>query len=233
MTREKKDPETRTKELLLAAEHVFSQTGYENSTVEAITKEAGVAKGTFYLYFESKDDLLAQLASYRAEQLFETLHREVGALQTSAPRKLAAFHKRSFQWKMSTWGTTGDYLHTLSRDESISLRYHLNSSFIENLTPLVASIIKQGVDEGSFEVTDPELAGEIILILVVGLSERLVPYFPRLKQEPGLAAEMMKKIRAMEEAEKRILGIEEAALRLYDVDFEKAFLGEGLGKKAS
>jgi AcrR family transcriptional regulator len=230
VTREKKDPETRTKELLLAAEHVFSQTGYENSTVEAITKQAGVAKGTFYLYFDSKDDLLVQLASYRAEQLFETLHQEVGALQAPAPRKLAAFHQRSFQWKISTWGMTGDYLHALSRDESISLRYHLNHSFVENLTPLIASIIKQGVDEGSFEVTDPELAGEIILILVVGLSERLVPYFPRLKQEPGLAAEMMKKIRAMEEAEKRILGIEEAALRLYDVDFEKAFLGEELGK---
>jgi AcrR family transcriptional regulator len=233
LTREKKDPETRTKELLLAAEHVFSQTGYDNSTVEAITKEAGVAKGTFYLYFESKDDLLTQLASYRAEQLFKTLHREVGALQASAPRKLAAFHKRSFQWKISTWGMSGDYLHALSRDESISLRYHLNSSFIENLTPLVASIIKQGVDESSFEVKDPELAGEIILILVVGLSERLVPYFTRLKQEPGLATEMMKKIRAVEEAEKRILGIEQPALQLYDINFGKVFLGEGMGEKGN
>lgn len=54
------------KELLLnAAEKLMSKKGYEKTTVEEITNEAGVAKGTFYVYFKSKEDVLFDLLESR------------------------------------------------------------------------------------------------------------------------------------------------------------------------
>ena len=47
--------------ILKAATHVFAQRGYFQSQVADIAREAGVAAGTVYLYFRSKDDLLVSL----------------------------------------------------------------------------------------------------------------------------------------------------------------------------
>ena len=54
-------PEERREELLNAALHCFLKQGVEATTIEQITTTAEVAKGTFYLYFSSKEELLAGL----------------------------------------------------------------------------------------------------------------------------------------------------------------------------
>ncbi|MDY6851803.1 MAG: TetR/AcrR family transcriptional regulator, partial [Thermodesulfobacteriota bacterium] len=56
-----KDKETRIKEIQSAARKVFFKKGYLASTVEEIAKQAGIAKGTVYLYFDNKDDLYISL----------------------------------------------------------------------------------------------------------------------------------------------------------------------------
>src|ERR1035438_2043651 len=53
-----KPPETRRDELMNAAERLFLSEGVAATTIEQITSAAAVAKGTFYLYFSSKDDVL-------------------------------------------------------------------------------------------------------------------------------------------------------------------------------
>jgi hypothetical protein len=55
--------EFRTAEILDAARTVFAQRGFAGATIDAIALAAGVAKGTVYLYFESKRELF--LASLR------------------------------------------------------------------------------------------------------------------------------------------------------------------------
>ena len=53
---------TRTRaKLIEAAEHVFSAVGYADASVVRITERAGVAQGTFYLYFESKLQIFEEL----------------------------------------------------------------------------------------------------------------------------------------------------------------------------
>jgi AcrR family transcriptional regulator len=56
-----KPPEERRGELLDAARHLFLEQGVGPTTIEQITAGAQVAKGTFYLYFKSKDDLRSAL----------------------------------------------------------------------------------------------------------------------------------------------------------------------------
>ena len=66
---------TRTK-LLEAAEHVFAQFGYSEASIVRITEAAGVAQGTFYLYFASKLEIF--------EELVEDLNRRVRHAMTEA-----------------------------------------------------------------------------------------------------------------------------------------------------
>ena len=59
--------------ILDAAERIFARHGFYAAKVSDVAKEAGVADGTIYLYFKSKDDLLISLFARRMQQLNEAL----------------------------------------------------------------------------------------------------------------------------------------------------------------
>src|SRR5213596_602037 len=56
-----KSAEDRRREIMDAAVEVFTSKGVAGATVSDITQAAGVAKGTFYLYFDSKEHVVAAL----------------------------------------------------------------------------------------------------------------------------------------------------------------------------
>ncbi len=58
MIRVTKDPEIRQAELMDAAQELFILLGYQQTTVSTIVKKVGVAQGTFYYYFASKEAIL-------------------------------------------------------------------------------------------------------------------------------------------------------------------------------
>ncbi|WP_297507274.1 TetR/AcrR family transcriptional regulator [Thermococcus sp.] len=57
-----KSPGKTREKLVSAAMELFARKGFDKTTVDEIVAKAGVAKGTFYLYFKSKDDLIKELA---------------------------------------------------------------------------------------------------------------------------------------------------------------------------
>ncbi|MDQ0059172.1 TetR/AcrR family transcriptional regulator [Paenibacillus harenae] len=61
MLREARKQETK-KQIIYHAVALFKQKGYENVTVEEITKSCGIAKGTFFNYFEKKEHILLHVA---------------------------------------------------------------------------------------------------------------------------------------------------------------------------
>lgn len=58
--------------LVASASRLFTETGVEKVSVEEIARQAGVAKGTFYLYFHDKEQLRDLIISREAARLFET-----------------------------------------------------------------------------------------------------------------------------------------------------------------
>jgi TetR/AcrR family fatty acid metabolism transcriptional regulator len=65
-------PDQRRQQLLDAATWVFARTGFRNASITDIIERAGVARGTFYLYFKSKDDIFRLIV--------ETFHGQTVAL---------------------------------------------------------------------------------------------------------------------------------------------------------
>ncbi len=63
--------------LLQTAFHLFAEKGFAKTTISDIVDKAGLAKGTFYLYFKDKYDLRDQLIAYKANRLFEETFQEM------------------------------------------------------------------------------------------------------------------------------------------------------------
>ncbi|MCK5414930.1 MAG: TetR/AcrR family transcriptional regulator, partial [Thermoplasmata archaeon] len=64
MARTVKKPEERRIEFLLTAQKLFMEKGYYATSVDDIVGEMGVAKGLFYYYFKSKEDLVSQMVDH-------------------------------------------------------------------------------------------------------------------------------------------------------------------------
>lgn len=74
--------------ILDAALKVFAERGFYNAKVAEVARQAGVADGTIYLYFENKDDLLISLFEDRMEFLIRRLREDLATLDGDAPSKI-------------------------------------------------------------------------------------------------------------------------------------------------
>ena len=72
--------------ILEAAIETFAQRGFHHARVSDVARQAGVADGTIYLYFKSKDDLLISLFEEKMEEIVETFRVEVNASERSHDR---------------------------------------------------------------------------------------------------------------------------------------------------
>src|SRR5215510_13262218 len=71
-------PEKRPEEILDAAMRVFSRRGLHKTNLEEVAREAGISKGTIYLYFKSKEDLFiaaAQRVVFHLQELSPELQQ--------------------------------------------------------------------------------------------------------------------------------------------------------------
>lgn len=60
--RKEREKERRRHQIMVAAKRVFSEKGFNKTTIEDIAREAELSPGTLYLYFKNKDDLYASLS---------------------------------------------------------------------------------------------------------------------------------------------------------------------------
>jgi AcrR family transcriptional regulator len=165
MARVTKEPEVRREELLDVALDLCVSDGFESTSVERITNAAGVAKGTFYHYFTSKQDLLVQLVRRFGDGLFDYLEREMAAVHGEAVTQLRELIRLSGSWKMDRVDTSLSYVPFLFKPENYTLRHQLFSEWLERTRPLLVGIVAQGAREGAFDVDDADATTSVILTL--------------------------------------------------------------------
>ena len=154
------DREARRAELVSAAEAVFAKQGVANTAVSDIVKAAGVAQGTFYLYFDSKDDAVLAVVDRIAQGLVEETTDRV-ATSVSAVDKIM-----SFSGVLSDAGSepgAAALVDLMHLPENRLLHDRLAEDMTGRLVPLLRGVIQQGVTEGDFAVDDPQAAAWFVL----------------------------------------------------------------------
>ena len=137
--------------ILDAAERIFAQNGFYNARVAQIARSAGVADGTIYLYFKSKDDLLISLFESRMEMVNTRLSRAAAVAGRPAEKLLVII--RTFLEMVRDNPPVAEVLTIELRQSSKFMKEYSNPRFGEFLK-LIAGIIAEGQESG-------ELSGAI------------------------------------------------------------------------
>lgn len=206
MSRTAKEPEQRKKDILKAAQRLFREKGYEKTVISDIVKLAGIAQGTFYIYYKSKEDIflavLENLSEERVGKIIDIQKRE----DLNAIQKFNLIAKIEFDLKRRQDDLFLE-LHT-EKNAGVHQKFIINS--INKLIPVYASIIEQGVIEGAFNTKYPKEAAEYMLVATGFMFD------------PGIfhtnLEDLKIKAKAAEDIAERILGVHKGILNIPNID---------------
>lgn len=158
MKRTVKKPSERKEEIIQAATHLFQTKDYEHTSMQDIIEYLGIAKGTIYHYFRSKDELLEAVIMYIVDANLKLMQARVAEAKGDALQKFKILSDASNM--AVTHATIWQGLH---RPGNEAMHTRLLAVALIKQAPLYAQVIQQGCDEGIFKTTTPLEAAEFIL----------------------------------------------------------------------
>lgn len=226
-----KEYDERKTEFLNTAMALFMQQGYDQTSVNAIINAVGVSKGAFYHYFKSKEELLDQLAERAAEQSLAGAQAIVDDPGLSAVEKLNALFAQTNQFKAQNRDLMIAIAQVFYSDGNILLRSRLSERSVERVAPIMAQILKQGQQEGSMNMVNPEetarfvlrIGTEVVQTFASGLGSG--PYGPA-HLSPEARDQIKVAMEVYERSVERILGLNDGSLTLIDEAIIELITGE-------
>ncbi|WP_053958186.1 TetR/AcrR family transcriptional regulator [Sulfobacillus thermosulfidooxidans] len=166
------DSEDKREDLLRAAAAEFAAKGFDRANINEIAINAGLGKGTVYLYFSSKKDLYLAVLQYIVDQ-FNAVSETILALPISPMAQLAqaveAFiHLDPDLIPFARIWVRHQFHHTPEFREDVDTIFaQLRQPFCE--------IVESGVARGEFATSYPTITGYFILSLLVMIMPELDP----------------------------------------------------------
>ncbi|MDA3128954.1 TetR/AcrR family transcriptional regulator [Aliibacillus thermotolerans] len=155
-------------QIIEAAVRVIAANGFHNAQVSKIAKEAGVADGTIYLYFNNKEDILISLFEEKMSAFVEKTKQRMSE-SDSLEEKLRAIVEMHF--KQLAANTDLAIVTQLElRQSSSKLRYRINEVLKDYLT-LMEDLIIEGINK---KVFFPELNEKLARQMLFGTLDEVV-----------------------------------------------------------
>jgi TetR/AcrR family fatty acid metabolism transcriptional regulator len=131
--------------IINAATKIFAKKGFYQAKVSEIAKEAGVADGTIYLYFENKDSILISLFEEQMRRVLENMREEISK-ETDPVKKIEKFalnHLKLIEQNKDV----AEIIQVELRQSSKFMKEYKNEKFAEYLN-LIGDIIQEGQKKG-------------------------------------------------------------------------------------
>lgn len=160
--------------LLDSAFSLFINNGFSKTSISDIVNTAGVAKGTFYLYFKDKYDIRNHLIAHKASQVFEAAYLELQA------------HSEITDFEEQILFVIDHILDQLDTNHNLVslISKHLSWGFVKNSliytpgkdTPSILTIFTTMLENAAHTYSSPELMMYMILEIVSGTSYNAILY---------------------------------------------------------
>jgi TetR/AcrR family fatty acid metabolism transcriptional regulator len=153
------DSPTRAR-ILRAAEQRFASFGYRHTAISEIARDAGVAAGTLYRYFENKEEIFRAVMR-EGLTCWLDVARRVLAEPRSALERLLRLGQASIEFNRENSLVNSVY----RRDGEIifaPLLEELHAQLVTQNVAMIADVIRDGMREGTFRDVDPERAAFVL-----------------------------------------------------------------------
>jgi AcrR family transcriptional regulator len=165
--------------LLQAAATVVGEVGYANASIALITAKAGVAQGTFYNYFESRQDILDKLLPTLGEEMLAHIRQ-----CASGGTNYTEIEERIFRGFFSFLGKTPHFSRILNEAESFAPAGH--KQHFDNVSKKYLRLFHRSKLEGEFPNYSEAELEVVVFILLAARSYLALRYLGRPAQKSSL-----------------------------------------------
>ena len=194
-----KDAAERKNEILDVAEELFTQKGFDDTSTNDIINVIGIARGTLYHHFKSKEEILDAVIERMEGQLLAT------ARMIATDRSIPILQRLTQTIMALNVDTTlgNEVIKQVHRPQNALLHQKMQKRIIAEIVPIVGNLIFEGATLGIFNTKHPIEAAEMIMIYSNIAFDEMMEY-PR--------DEIMKKIQAFIYHTERVLGAKQGIL---------------------
>lgn len=174
-----KEADERRNEILDAAERLFAKQGFDGTSTADILKEVGIARGTLYYHFKSKEDILDGMIQRMTQRML------------AKASKIAVNHEipvimRITQTIMSLNldNKLGDEIMAqVHRPQNALLHQKMQASLLEGVNPLITTLVEEAVREGICRTDYPAEAVEMMMMYSNAAFDDMMDYMPEERQK--------------------------------------------------
>ncbi|AIQ29126.1 MULTISPECIES: TetR/AcrR family transcriptional regulator [Paenibacillus] len=157
-----KEAEIRRNEILDAAEELFGQKGFDGTSTGDILGKVGIARGTLYYHFKSKEDIM--------DALIERTNANIlGAAQHIAADKSIPVIDRILRVVMALNisggnGSSTEIMEHIHKPQNALMHQKIQKAIISGVPPILTPIICEGIEQGIFNTQYPYECMEMVVI---------------------------------------------------------------------
>jgi AcrR family transcriptional regulator len=214
-------------QILDATQRLIYTKGYERMTIQDILADVQISSGAFYHYFDSKPAVLEAFIERIRQAVEQPLLPIIRDPHLSAIEKLQGFFDTLDRLRIAHKTDVVKLGRVWYTDDNAIVRQKVDEAVVEQRTPLLTEIVRQGIREGLFTTAYPDQAGEVILSLLHGMGNTHAKLLLSLEQEHdemGCITRIVTVHAAYMDAIERVLGAPPHSLYRTDAEAVKVWV---------
>ncbi|HEY3083832.1 MAG TPA: TetR/AcrR family transcriptional regulator [Candidatus Dormibacteraeota bacterium] len=208
-----------------AAQRLMQTKGYEQMSIQDLLDELEASRGAFYHYFDSKQALLEAVIDRMVDAGLAEVAPVAGDPELSAIRKLEGVFTGIGRWKTERRALVLSLITVWMSDDNAIVREKLRRTMVQRLVPMLAPIIQQGIDEGTFHAQAADETARVFVMLLQGFQDIATELF--LDRQAGRIelATVEETFAHYSAAIERILGAPAGSIHMIDRTVLQAWFG--------
>ena len=164
------DKEEKRCDIALASIALFSEKGIQQTSIDQIAKSAGVAKGTIYLYFKNKEEIVFTIWDILTQQHEEVFYTRINPNMSAKEKILEYYNFSECQEGLDKEQTLILFQHFVSSMliDKTSLYTAYFESFFQKDYDFITKYLYEGIDKGEFVIDDVDMLANSIIMLLKG-----------------------------------------------------------------
>ena len=156
-----KEAEERKNEILDVAERLFGTKGFDNTSTSDILDEIGIARGTLYYHFKSKEEILDAMISRITDRLIEKV--EAIAAQKNVP-VLQRLTMMMLSLNVSNDNFNQELLKQVHKPQNALMHQKMEKCMLSGINPIITGLINEGIEQGICQTDYPEEVAEMTFL---------------------------------------------------------------------
>ena len=145
-------------QILNAAETLFMSKGYDKTSINDIQNIVGIARGTLYHHFNSKEEIMDVIIKRKTKILIDRAKKVVDDDDLTAIEKLKETIK-----VLNMQTDSGKIMDHLHKPQNALMHEKINTLMLSEVIPLLSSIVEEGIEKGSFHSAYPYESTEMLV----------------------------------------------------------------------